>query len=118
MAKYTGVHLMDDTGIKEQAILGARIQAKLQNLLGDGQFATNVSQDNARALKWSYITNSDETPATEAVLINPNAIDDPATAEIADHAKKTAKDAKADKDAEGAELGSQADADKLLTGQN
>lgn len=123
--KYTGTYLMDDTGIKEQKIIAGKIRVKLEKLLGQGQFRTDVGIDNVRLLKWTFITDSDETPATKTVVIDPNSVDDPATEEILDHEKADAKEAKklaktdeVDEDKLGAHLGSHQEQDDLHRAKN
>lgn len=119
MAKYIGVFPMDDNGLKEQKIVAAKIEAKLRGKLGDGSFSSSVSVDKNNELRWAYVTNNDETPASETVVIDPAHIDDPATAEILEHADKTAKLAKKEGDEpEGIRLGSELEQDKLNRSHN
>lgn len=117
MSKYTGQYLMDDTGIKEHQIISGKIEVKLEKLLGPGSFSSDIGVDNRRLLKWAYVTDGDETPAKETVVIDPNLIDDPATSEIQDHAKLDDKERKSKGEVEGAHLGSQAEQDEILRAQ-
>lgn len=123
--KYTGEYLMDDTGIKNQQIVAGKIKVKLEALLGPGSMVTNLGVDNLRLLKWSFVTDSDETPSTRTVVIDPNTVDDPARLEIEEHAKADDKERKAlskvdedDRDRIGAYLGSEGEESKMLRAQN
>lgn len=109
--KYTGHVVMDDTGIKEIQMVTDKLRERLKLEYGDGQLNTSNSLDNARVLKYTYVTGNDETPAPG----QPGAVNgetqrpftdgtlsfrDPASEEIAAEASQGASDAKDAKQAD------------------
>lgn len=61
--KYVGHILLDDNSVKNQRQATALLQVALTEKYGDGTLNTANSTDNQRYLKYTFITDGDDTAA-------------------------------------------------------